>query len=360
MFGLRLCDLDGGLYELGVSEGKFTEVDAHVDDWIDASGGFAVAGLVDAHAHLSAGSVATMVAGSGDGPELVKLHAGQHLAGGVLALADKGGRDNLALSLLDLPVDERPEAQLAGPIVSVEDGYYRGFGLVVDPEAPVEDWLDAVTPHGVSWVKIVGDWPRKGRGAEANFSRERIASIVEAAHARDLRVAIHTTAPGAGSDAVAAGVDSIEHGLFLNAEDLEQLGRRGGAWVPTIAAMEGIRDMLGADSSGGKMFGKGLDNVRNLLPYAPDLGVRVLAGTDLYLPHGQVASEASKLHEYGLDSAAAVASITTEGYAYLGLQRNFVPGAVADVVVFRDDPRENLDTLSNPILIVRAGRIIQR
>ena len=360
MIGLRLRDLTGSHHELAVSNGLFADPTGPIEEWIDMREGYAIVGLVDAHAHLTGASVQTLVDGTGNTPREVSLRVRQHLGGGVLLVADKGGRDNSILGALAIPASQRPELSLAGSIVSVEDGYYPGFGLVVDQEESVEDWIEAVCPPGISWLKVVGDWPRRGQGPVANFSEKTLRTIVTAAHARGLRVAIHSTAPGAASDAVAAGIDSIEHGLFLTEDDLRDLGARGGAWVPTIAAMEGIRDLLGGESSGGRLFAEGLDNLRSLIGSAPGWGVRVLAGTDLHLPHGGVATEALRLHEYGLEASEAVAAVTTAGYEYLSSARSLAPGDGANVVVLAGDPREDLAALLNPLFVMRAGVIVSR
>ena len=158
--------------------------------------------------------------------------------------------------------------------------------------------------------------------------------------------------------AVAAGIDSIEHGLFITADDLTALGARGGAWVPTIAAMEGIRDMLGAESSGGKLFADGLDNVRELLAAAPDEGVAVLAGTDISVPHGGIATEAMKLADYGLAPEAVVHATTAAAYEYLGSSHSFDEGQAATVLFFDEDPRSDLSVLARPKLGLNHGEVV--
>ena len=208
-------------------------------------------------------------------------------------------------------------------------------------EVDEDDLIDAVrgaTGGGATWVKLIGDWPRKGVGAVTNFSERAMHQAVEVAHDAGCRVAIHAAAPNTSSVAVAAGIDSIEHGLFITPDDLEALGTRGGAWVPTIAAMESIRDMLGAESSGGKLFAEGLDNVRELLAGAPAAGVTVLAGTDIEVPHGGIATEALKMADYGLAADDVVHATTTAAYEYLGSDHRFEVGGHADVLFFDTDP----------------------
>jgi imidazolonepropionase-like amidohydrolase len=124
--------------------------------------------------------------------------------------------------------------------------------------------------------------------------------------------------------------------------------------------MEGIRETLGTDSSGGRLLTAGLNNVRDVIGIAASHGVQVLGGTDLHLSHGTVSLEAERLEAYGLSAESALAGITDNGYRYFGSDRTFGSGQSADVVVCRADPRHDLTTLRDPSFVMRAGHIIAR
>lgn len=354
--GLTIRTLDGETRQLTVADGHFGPADEPVDVEVDSSSWWAVPGLADCHAHLGGGSQVP------DDPEvdlldLAAVNAWAQLEGGVFLVADKGSRDDVTLRVLDRPPAERPDLRMAGRVIANDGGYFPGFAREVD-ETELADVVRHATGGGATWVKLIGDWPRKGVGAVTNFTEAAMARAVEVAHAGGCRVAIHACAPDTSSLAVAAGIDSIEHGLFLTADDVEALGRRDGAWVPTIAAMESIRDVLGAESSGGRLFAEGLDNVRELLSGAPDAGVTVLAGTDLEVPHGGVATEAARLAAYGLAPERVVHSLTAAAYDYLGVHHRFEPGGHADVLFFAGDPREDVSVLADPVLGLRHGRVV--
>jgi imidazolonepropionase-like amidohydrolase len=153
-------------------------------------------------------------------------------------------------------------------------------------------------------------------------------------------------------------VDSIEHGPFLTDKDLGLLADRGGAWVPTIVNLLHLRDMLGADSSGGRMFQEGLDRMRITLPIAESLGVTVLAGTDMAVPPGEVATEAMRLREYGLSDQAAARATSTNAFDYIGRSDRPRAGEEADVVFFDENPFEDVSTLARPALVVRRGQVV--
>lgn len=357
--GLTLRTLDGAVVELVVDDhGHFADpaTVTPTETW-NTTRWFALPGLADCHAHLSGGEVGERRS-TEELPAFTAANAWAQLQGGVFLVADKGTHDEVALRILGAPPTERPDLQMAGPVITAPGGYYGGFAREVDPADLPGIVREAAGRAGSTWVKMIGDWPRKGVGAVPNFTEDILAQVVGIAHAAGCRTAIHACAPETSTMAVRAGIDSIEHGLFLTAEDVEQLGRRGGAWVPTIDAMEAIRDMLGATSSGGRLFAEGLDNVRELLAGAPALGVAVLAGTDLHLAHGHVAEEALKLAEYGMAPDAVLHAMTTAAYDYLGQRRGFEPGLPADVVFFDRDPREDLSVLQHPALAVRHGRVV--
>lgn len=330
--------------------------------WMDPSGSpdlhlggdsWALPGLCDAHAHLAG----VRLDDAGDPAGVVK-RARAALEAGLTLILDKGWRDMTTIEAVSgLPEVERPEIEAAARLISVEGGYYPDFGLVVEPEQ-LSGSVATEAERGVGWVKVVGDWPRKGRGPVANFDMSQLAGAVAAATEAGSKVAIHTMAPEVPSMAVAAGVHSIEHGLFLSEDDLGDLGQRGGMWVPTISRVEETIGHLGPDSSGGRLLAEGLDNVRSLLALGVEAGVHVLAGTDLVGTPADVASEARKLAECGLTNDQAVQAVGGSAFKATGRSVDFAPGEPANAVLFPADPTEDLGVLDAPSAVIRLGVIL--
>jgi imidazolonepropionase-like amidohydrolase len=348
----------GNPYPLAFEGTRFVDpATAVIDSELATADLWALPGLADAHAHLTM-TTPDDIRGISEAQMLanIPVHAWAHVERGVLLILDKGGGSDVSLVSLDHDADLRPAIEVAGAIIHPRDGYMSGFGVEVDPDDLIDHVRDVASTRG-GWVKIVGDWPRRGLGPVVNYPFDRLSEAVEVVHAAGARVAIHTMAHAA-SEAVAAGVDSIEHGPFLNAEDITALAARGGAWVPTIVNMLHFVDVLGSDSTGGRMFLDGLNRMRDNLPLAESLGLTVLAGTDMAVPHGEVSVEAMRLHQYGMSHRAAAEAASTSAYAYVGKDDALAPGQVADAVFFDRDPFTDVSTLASPELIVHRGRII--
>lgn len=342
--------LDGTIHQLGVEDGSWSSGGG--DPVFDLSDRWAVQGLSDAHAHLSQNE---MVLEPGDPGEIAR-RAFATVEAGVFLCLDKGWCDDAVLRVSDVPPSSRPHLQAAGRMIAVSGGYFDGFAVETD-EAGLAQEVATAARRGGGWVKLVGDWPRRGVGAVANFSEASLSTAVAVAHAGGARVAIHTMAPDVASTAVRAGVDSIEHGLYLTDEDVAMLGARGGAWVPTVMRMEAVIREVGIDRTGGRVVAAGLDRVRELLRRAPAAGVSVLAGTDLTVPSGRVGVEALRLLDYGLAVEDAVSSATDAAYTYAGLDPGFSVGGSADVVAFDVHPHERPDILLSPSFVMRSGVI---
>ena len=320
---------------------------------IDLTGFFALGGLADCHAHLAVDALSEVqhtgeIAG-------IRRRSFAHLQHGVFLVLDKGWRDEVVLKLLEDPTPTRPHLQAAGRIITGPHGYFEGFAGETDDAGLSAAVAAATTPGG--WIKLIGDWPQKGKGPVISFGEEALTRACEIAHAAGARVAIHTMAPLTPGQAVRAGVDSIEHGLYLTADDIALLGNRGGAWVPTIGNVRDVRKMLGWGSTGARILGEGLENVGQNLALAVEAGVAVVAGTDLGLGHGEVAREAVLLKHYGLSDRAAVAAASDSAYRYLGVPF-LAPGASADVVLFEGDPNRDVTNLQRPAAAMRAGRVV--
>lgn len=346
--------LPGGAPRRLVAVGERWEVpDGPIDADLGTDRLWALSGLADAHAHLAQDELVTE---PGE-PAAIRRRAFTYLERGVFLALDKGWSDESVLTLLDEPPSRRPDLQAAGRMIAPRGGYFSGFGDEVEPDALVRAVADAAR-RSAGWVKLVGDWPRKGRGPLANYPEESLAAAVQVAHAAGARVALHTMAPEVPGAAVRAGVDSIEHGLFLTDDDLRELGRRGGAWVPTVLRVEAVIGLLGPSSSGGRLLAEGLERVATLLPSAGRAGVAVLAGSDLAVPPGKIAEEALGLARLGLTTEQAIASVSEDAWRYAGLPAGFAPGLPADAVFFATDPREDLSALQRPAVVLRRGRVL--
>jgi len=344
-------------YEIAISGTGFVDPHVGIDKEIDTSHLWALPGLADAHAHLT-------MTHSDDLFDIteeqmlanIPTTAWAHVEGGVLLILDKGGASDLSLVSLDHDADRRPFIEAAGAFIHPKGGYSDVSGVEIEPDELIDHLRTHVDTRG-GWVKLIGDWPRKGKGPVTNYPVELLCEAVDVIHSAGARVAIHTMAEAA-SDAVTAGVDSIEHGPFLTADDIRRLGEYGGVWVPTVANMIKFANLLGHESTGGRMFLQGLDNMRENLPLAEELGVTVLAGTDMAVPHGDVAQEALRLKEYGLSDRAATRATSTDAYEHVGKGAAIRVGETADVVFFEENPYGDVATLVHPKLIIHRGRII--
>lgn len=315
---------------------------------------WALPGLVDAHAHLAR---AEMDFGPGD-LEGATQRARAALSSGVGLILDKGWRDLTMVNLIDkVPVSERPDVEAAGVILAVEGGFWEGFARNVATDG-LGEAVEQAAEESRGWVKLVGDWPRKGSGPTVNFDEAELAEAVSIARAHHTRVAVHTMAREVPSMAVRAGIDSIEHGLFLSTEDLAVLGGRGGMWVPTVVQVEAVIQQLGERSSGGRLLLEGLQNIARILGAAVEAGVHVLTGTDLAIGTDQVAMEAIRLWELGMEPRAVIDSVSTSGYRATGRPSAFDVGDPANVVLFAENPVTNPRVLAHPALVIRMGRIV--
>ena len=341
---------DGAELVRDVVDGCWAEPDGVADSTF-GQGLVALPGLVDAHAHLASSELYQ----PGNLDEAVDRSKAS-LQAGVTLLLDKGWSDTTTVDVIrTVPRDQRPEIEAAARLLANEGGYYPGFGRRIDPSelaVAVEEEVRAAA----GWVKLIGDWPRKGVGPQPNFSESELRRAVATAESLGARVAIHTMAHEVPSQAVSAGVHSIEHGLFLTVEDLGLLGGRRGMWVPTLLRNEVTLGQLGSESSGGRLFVEGLDNVRELLPQAVEAGVRVLAGTDLVGSPADVADEALALARYGLSNSQVVEAVSTSAFEATGRSARFQPGSNADAVFFSENPIDELGVLRHPKAVMRMGR----
>jgi imidazolonepropionase-like amidohydrolase len=309
--------------------------------------GWLLPGLVDAHTHPGAHEP-----GDPLDEDLLREDLRLHLHSGVTLIRSPGlAGDPPPWFGTDA---DGPRAVHAGPWMAQHGQFFDGWGVRADPVELAE--LAAAQAAKSGWAKIIADWDPD----DPALSVEALTAIVEAVHAVDGRVAVHSQCAPGGAAAVAANVDSLEHGMCLAPDLLDQMAAQGTALTPTLTAItSGIDEVMKRpDSPRRSWFLDGATVHGDLATAAFEAGVTVLAGTDSE-PHGRVADEVRALAAAGVSAHDALGAGSWAARRYLGYP-GLEPGAPADVVVYSDDPRADLTQLDAPLAVVTRGQLVNR
>jgi len=322
------------------------------------SAGWVLPGLVDVHNHLS---LASPAGDDQDADVRVRASASVELALGVLAIREPGSPDDASARLAD--EDGWPRVITAGRFLAPAGGYFPGLAReVTAAELPSAAGQEARRSGG--WAKIIGDYLGPGGRFVPNWPATALAAATESVHAAGGQVAVHCTGPEAVDAAVAARVDSIEHGWAITDSHFAALREGRVAWVPTLfpggshAACEYAAAMGFAAETLAWMRAV-LDAQPATIARADRAGVTVLAGTDAGQgPHGTIVDQVAMLVGCGMPLTLAIGAASWTARRYLGLPA-LEPGAPADLVVYDADPRRDLDVLRHPAVIILGGQPIR-
>ena len=316
-----------------------------------AESGFVLPGLVDVHTHPGAPQP-----GQPLDEDALRADLMAHRAAGVTAVRTAG-----APARLPAWAGEDPELPLvisAGPWLSTPGLFFPGWGREV-AEADLPDAAAEEAAGSSGWVKLRGDWIVD----EETFAEPRLlpadvlAATVRRVHEAGGRVMIHATHEAACRRAIDAGVDSLEHGLWLDHGLLPRMAAQGTALVPTYTPWAGqMKEILGLASPAREWFLDGYARLGPLTVAAHAAGVPVLAGTD-FRPHGTIAAEVRHLAAGGLPAEAALGAACWTAREFLGLP-GLGAGAAADFVIFDRDPAADLDVLDHAAQVVLRGRLV--
>jgi len=196
----------------------------------------------------------------------------------------------------------------------------------------------------------------------AQLTQEEMDAIVDEAHRLHKKVAAHAHGAEGAKVAIRAGVDSIEHGSFLDEEAFRMMKQRGTYLVPTLMAAaytssperhyppEIAAKARAAAAAHAVAFRKALE-----------IGVKIAFGTDSGVsPHGLNAQEFGLMVDRGMSPAAALRAATSSAADLLGLSRQIgtlEPGKEADVVAVPGDPLADIHAMEKVAFVMKGGRI---
>jgi imidazolonepropionase-like amidohydrolase len=255
---------------------------------------------------------------------------------------------NLGEPLLGLPPSpDKPGWQRirsAGPIVSVPGGYpsvYWGGDIQAEVTSPADaaDVVNMLVDHGADLIKIAIE---TGPGTWPTLSLDEVKAIVAAAHARGRIVTAHVSDPTEAREALDGGVDELAH-LPCGQADPELMRELARHAIPIVGTFD-VEKRCPFKVANGRSF--------------VQAGGKLLYGTDFSLvPPGIDVRELKLMAQAGLRPVQALAAATGEAGRELGENLGMlVPGAPADVVVVRGDPRKNLGVLGRALLVLAGGK----
>lgn len=332
-------------------------------------------GLVDCHQHLvfdGNGTLEEQVVGRSDAElrERARSQARRALVGGVTTLRDLGDRNFVTLDLRGDP--DLPTILCSGPPITVPQGHcWYLNGECTDREALVAA-IHERAERGCDVVKIMatgGNMTPATPAWASQFTAEDLRVTVEEAHGLGLPVAAHCHGVHGISDAVDAGVDTIEHCSF-HCEDqddtpdpglLERVANSGIALSATFGRCPDIPFEL---PPGG--IPKWFETMFTSIATVRELGGRIVVGTDAGIlpikPHDVAPHAIDPLMMIGMTPTEALSALTSAGADAIGLPNKgrLASGADADMIAVNGDPRSDPNTIADIARVWRAGRPVQR
>ncbi len=388
--GAALVDLDGGpaLEDAVVvmQGGRFTAVGPATStpipqdaELVDATGMWLVPGLMNMHVHFGLklpGAAGAALADETPAELALRMAANARasLHAGVTTVRQPGDEGHVDLALarsIERGEASGPRIFSAGEVVQVTGGHGSAVDQVAN-DGPYE-FREAVRREiraGATWIKIAisGGIATPGGDIAASFmTPDELEAVTDVAHRHGVKVTAHSGSPQATRDAVAAGVDAIEHGYFLTRAEFDLMRDRAVWYIPTIVVSQPATMPFFERIGSPPWY---LDRVRAVgerhwaaLESAIAAGVDIALGTD-QLPHeendGTVATvrEAEYYVEAGMTDLQALRAATVEPARMLGIDTeagSVEVGKLADLIAVAGDPSRDISALRQIRMVFKDG-----
>lgn len=350
------------------------------DREVDLRGYTLMPGLIDVHTHLTDATdfdpyfELTMTPGK---EAIIGVeNAKTTLEAGFTTVRNVGANDFTDVALRD-EINEGhipgPHMQVSGPALGITGGHmdenllpyqYHVVGEgVADGIPAVQHMVRQNIKYGADLIKIgaSGGVLSKGDDPQASqYTREEMQAIVADAHRLGRKVAAHAHGAQAILWATEAGVDSIEHGSYIDDKAIAAMKAHGTYLVPTSYLYDWYKENGHLPALYAQKMKDTTAVARANHKRAIAAGVKVALGTDAAVyPHGLNAHELNVyVQDYGMTPLAALQSATLNAADLMGWTDrvgSLDPGKWADVIAVKGDPLQDVRTLEHVAFVMKSG-----
>lgn len=354
---------------------------------IDMKGYTILPGLVDAHLHLGWNgepNIETKML-----KELLPMtalkayvNAKNDLLAGfttVRSLGDRGYIDVALKKAVEDGVVDGPRMKVAGQAISMTGGHgdmwlapevtSSGFGTIADGIEEMRKAARYQLKMGADFIKLMATGGVMSEGDEPGspqLTEEEMRTAIEEAHKAGKKTAAHAQGTEGIKNAIRAGIDSIEHGIFLDDEAIQMMKDRGVFMIPTLSAVFNIKKHgkeAGIPEYAVRKVEQIMEAHLESFRKAYKAGVKIALGTDAATPfnkHGENAQELELMVNAGMDPLDAIMAATKGGAELLSMSDLIgcvEPGKEADIIAVKGNPIEDISLLKNVKFVMKAGKI---
>jgi imidazolonepropionase-like amidohydrolase len=250
-------------------------------------------------------------------------------------------------------------------------GHGHFIGREADGPDEVRKAVRAEIKGGAHFNKVIATGGVLTPGVDPTqtaFQLDELQAAVEEAHKSGRPAASHAIGNGGIKNALRAGIDSVEHGFYLDDEAINLALKNETFLVPTLIAVDqivnngaqgGIPDWVVKKAQGES------GHHRESFVMAVKSGVRIAAGTDAgtpFNPHGDLPLELAKMVEFGLPPMLAIVAATSNAARLLRMDDQIgsvEKGKVADLILVPGDPLKDIGAMRRPAFVMKSGRIVR-